>query len=267
MKKTIYLDTEFSEGFYKPISWLPGWLPFNKPRWNIELISIGLVDNSGKEYYAINKNFRRNRCNDWVKKKVLTKLPSRYLMEEINYYPRDINGDMDGSMWPSDVVLNPVYKSLETIKHDIKEFCIPYNEVSDYAGLDGLDYGYDRWIADNELVFKAYFADYDWVLFCTIFGTMMDLPKGFPMYCVDLKQEMDRKIDHLWWIINQVNGDNKLIYGPQNSTYYINKAVASKEEMVKTLKSNSDYPTQFDEHNALDDAKWNKELDAYIFKL
>ncbi|WP_366933340.1 3'-5' exoribonuclease [Nostoc sp. NMS7] len=37
----------------------------------------------------------------------------------------------------------------------------------------------------------AYYADYDWVCFCQLFGTMMDLPKGFPMYCRDIKQWCD----------------------------------------------------------------------------
>ena len=31
-------------------------------------------------------------------------------------------------------------------------------------------------------------CDYDWVVFCQLFGTMMDLPKGFPMFCMDIKQ-------------------------------------------------------------------------------
>lgn len=34
----------------------------------------------------------------------------------------------------------------------------------------------------------GYYADYDWVLFCQLFGRMVDLPKGWPMYCRDLKQ-------------------------------------------------------------------------------
>jgi hypothetical protein len=37
----------------------------------------------------------------------------------------------------------------------------------------------------------AYYADYDWVALCQIFGTMMDLPKGWPMYCRDIKQLCD----------------------------------------------------------------------------
>ena len=40
--------------------------------------------------------------------------------------------------------------------------------------------------------FIGYYADYDWVALCQLYGTMMDLPEGWPMYCVDLKQECDR---------------------------------------------------------------------------
>lgn len=36
--------------------------------------------------------------------------------------------------------------------------------------------------------FWAYYADYDWVALCQLYGTMMELPKGWPMYCRDVKQ-------------------------------------------------------------------------------
>ena len=39
--------------------------------------------------------------------------------------------------------------------------------------------------------FWAYYADYDWVVLCQLYGTMMDLPKGWPMYCRDVKQLCD----------------------------------------------------------------------------
>lgn len=39
----------------------------------------------------------------------------------------------------------------------------------------------------------GYFADYDWVVFCQLFGKMVDLPEGMPMLCMDLKQEMVRR--------------------------------------------------------------------------
>jgi hypothetical protein len=41
-------------------------------------------------------------------------------------------------------------------------------------------------------IFWAYYADYDWVAFCQLYGTMMDLPEKFPMFCMDFKQEMTR---------------------------------------------------------------------------
>jgi hypothetical protein len=41
--------------------------------------------------------------------------------------------------------------------------------------------------------FWAYFADYDWVVFCQIFGSMISLPPTFPHLCMDLKQVMVMK--------------------------------------------------------------------------
>lgn len=49
------------------------------------------------------------------------------------------------------------------------------------------------WIGkDPKPEFWGYYADYDWVLFCGLFGTMVDLPKGWPMFCRDLIQESER---------------------------------------------------------------------------
>lgn len=39
--------------------------------------------------------------------------------------------------------------------------------------------------------FWGYYADYDWVVTAQIFGTMMNLPKGWPKYCRDIKQLCD----------------------------------------------------------------------------
>lgn len=36
--------------------------------------------------------------------------------------------------------------------------------------------------------FWAYYADYDWVALCQLFGRMIDLPDGWPMFCRDLQQ-------------------------------------------------------------------------------
>lgn len=60
----------------------------------------------------------------------------------------------------------------------------------------------DTWISRGEIADRVrsfiaddpkpeiwgYFADYDWVVLCQLFGRMVDLPKGFPMFCMDIKQ-------------------------------------------------------------------------------
>lgn len=56
-----------------------------------------------------------------------------------------------------------------------------------------------RYVIGREIVafagekpeFWAYYADYDWVALCQIYGSMMDLPEGWPMYCRDIKQWCD----------------------------------------------------------------------------
>ena len=39
--------------------------------------------------------------------------------------------------------------------------------------------------------FWAWYADYDWVALCQLFGTMMDLPPSWPMFCRDYRQVTD----------------------------------------------------------------------------
>jgi hypothetical protein len=46
-------------------------------------------------------------------------------------------------------------------------------------------------IGDNKPEFWGYYADYDWVVLCQLFGTMMQLPEHFPKYCRDIKQLCD----------------------------------------------------------------------------
>lgn len=45
--------------------------------------------------------------------------------------------------------------------------------------------------AGDKPEFWAYYADYDWIVLCQIFGRMIDLPEGWPMYCRDIKQMCD----------------------------------------------------------------------------
>jgi hypothetical protein len=48
-----------------------------------------------------------------------------------------------------------------------------------------------QFVGEDKPQFWGYYADYDWVVFCQTFGAMIDLPKGWPMYCRDIKQLCD----------------------------------------------------------------------------
>ena len=59
-----FFDTEFIEGFRKPL--------FGKRRHFIDLISIGIVAEDGREYYAISNEYDYKDADEWVIKNVLT---------------------------------------------------------------------------------------------------------------------------------------------------------------------------------------------------
>lgn len=122
-----FLDTEFMEsGSLFPIT----------------LLSIGIVAEDGREFYAINKEADYTLANDWVKENVVPHL-------------RHTDA--------------PKLMHIE-IAHRVLAFVD-----------DGLE----------KPEFWGYYADYDWVVFCQLFGSMIDLPNGWSMYCRDIKQLCD----------------------------------------------------------------------------
>lgn len=164
-----FFDTEFIEGFKKPM--------FSKSRHFIDLISIGIVCEDGREYYAISTEFDEDDADEWVKKNVISPL-------------YDINGQRkNASQWKPNV----------RIAQEIKQFVYaPFINKYEQFITDDMTIGNIIELQDK-IEFYAYFADYDWVLLCSLFGRMIDLPKGFPMYCTDLKQMMDeRTLDGSW---------------------------------------------------------------------
>lgn len=79
---------------------------------------------------------------------------------------------------------------------------------------------------DPQPRFWAYFADYDWVVFCQLFGSMIQLPKGFPMFCRDMKQELKRM------------GIEKPVYGNKEPYHNALADARKAKEMLQHLISN-----------------------------
>jgi len=177
-----YIDTEFIEGTQNKT-----FLGFNigKTKPTIDLISIGIVAEDGREYYAISKDFNlREAWNRvqitthsdekptyWIRENVLKPIFEDLLKRETNRNNHLDNGgvstDATFEMYNMQKLLNIYGKSNSQIAKEIIEFC------------------------QGNPVFYAYYAAYDWVAFCQLFGIMMNIPNGFPFYCRDLKQIAD----------------------------------------------------------------------------
>ena len=83
------------------------------------------------------------------------------------------------------------------IEQDFRRFADPWLKINVQPHLRSVGMRLDEirshilaFVGDDKPEFWAYLADYDWVVLCQIFGRMIDLPKGWPMHCLDLKQEM-----------------------------------------------------------------------------
>lgn len=107
----------------------------------IDLISIGIVCEDGRELYAQRSECDLYKASQWVKDNVIIHL--------------------DDQSWLTQ----------KSIKRDILAF------------MDIEKYGKpELW---------GYYSAYDHVALCQLFGAMIDLPKGWPMYTRDIKQWCD----------------------------------------------------------------------------
>lgn len=124
----------------------------------IELISIAMIREDDKEFYAINSEFDPKYVSTWVKEHVLPHVTFRG--EEIYG-----SGASPRRRWEESRRMSPSQITKEVL----------------------------AFIGNDKPEFWGYYADYDWVAFCQLFGSMINLPNGWPMYCRDLKQVVDEK--------------------------------------------------------------------------
>lgn len=264
-----FIDTEFIEGFHKPL--------FGRRRHFIDLISIGIVAEDGREYYAISNEFDEKRASDWVKENVINSIVKSFHGDKRNYFlDISIKGvkncfGKSNKQIASEILefVNPAWLGIPCDKADPSEHSESTKHFIELHNAKAFDMEgiFDCWFAQPE--FYGHYSDYDWVLFCSLFGTMMDLPKGFPMYCRDLKQMLDetiKNIDNEKWanLLDKLDADWK----KQNKTgiELLNFNENNFEEKIVLFKSLNGYPQQTNEHNALADARWNFELYKFLGK-
>ncbi|AIK67681.1 Rnase H [Mycobacterium phage Poenanya] len=137
----------------------------------IELISIGIVCEDGREYYAVNSDMDHKRIakDDWLCQNVVPHLPlSGKGYRGVNPY----KSDTGRWVW-----------SLDTKSTLVKPKWVIANEVREFL------------LAVDPPQLWANYAAYDHVVLAQLWGRMISLPKGLPMFTHDLQQLLETMAD------------------------------------------------------------------------
>lgn len=256
-----YYDTEFLEGTQdKRVL----GIKYGKSKPTINLISIGIISEDDREYYAISKDF--NLKEAWNRHDLIWE---QSYGDMRMYFPKGITKKV---YWIRDNVLKPIfddhvdrvdfpfnYRNMKTLIEIIgktnKEIA---EEVFQFVTQDSLTIEKAKYygIEYENINLYGYYSAYDHVALSWLFGKMIDLPQGFPMYTKDLKQIYDEKEKSL----RNEEGKIEII-----SPYPIEGDPDLKiMGIMDSLKDSHTYPKQQDKHNALADAKWNKKLHEFL---
>lgn len=149
----VCYDTEFIEG--------------NR---TLDLISIGLVREDGAEYYAVNSdaNWAKISEHRWLCENVVPHLP--LMTKGVRKATQGENTSAYTS-WKFNIDLTDTrVRPHWVIANEVREFILAVDGPQLWA-----DYG-----------------AYDHVVLCWLWGTMMQLPAGIPMWTHDLRQEIER---------------------------------------------------------------------------
>ncbi|MEU9670421.1 3'-5' exoribonuclease [Streptomyces bobili] len=129
---------------------------------HIELISIGMVCDDGREYYAVNRDMpvRKIRKHQWLMENVVPSLPKGHGDQRLHMPKRWLFHYAD---------------------HRVKHRTTIAAEVAKFIQASGPDV--QLW---------ANYGAYDHVCLAQLWGRMIDLPEGVPMFTHDIQQERTR---------------------------------------------------------------------------
>ncbi|WP_129307970.1 3'-5' exoribonuclease [Streptomyces sp. L2] len=153
----IFYDTEFLEDGH-----------------TIELISIGMVAEDGRELYAVNEDISKDPLHERICK-------HQWLMENvIPHLPLFTGGSAKGHGRLSMSLTYRGFFNLDMKSNTVMPPRMIRNAVRDFV------------LAAPDPQLWAWYGAYDHVALAQLFGRMIDLPEGVPMWTNDLKQEAAR---------------------------------------------------------------------------
>ena len=199
---------------------------------------IGWIVQANKkssEYYAICNEFDLEEAwsNVWLKDNILIPITEELSERELALRKEIASDNLNlqssrFTIW----IGKPTFKDFKRlimkygktkarIAIEIKDFCASTN--------DGIP-------CFSVPKFYGYYSSYDWVVICQLYGKLDYLPKGFPMYCNDLKQTLEEK------------------WSPFQDNY-------------RSLEGHPDSSKKESSHNSINNAKWNKHLYEFLNRL
>lgn len=124
------------------------------------LISLGIVAEDGRKFYAEFTDYSREQCDDWIKENVIDNLC--------------LDGMGDGAS-----------------STDENQPCILVRGNKEYVKSE-----LSEWLSRFDAVeFVSDVCHYDFVLLIDLFGTAFDLPKNVNPACHDINQDIARHFD------------------------------------------------------------------------
>jgi 3'-5' exoribonuclease Rv2179c-like domain len=145
----------------------------------IDLISIGIVNSDGREYYAQSCEFNPKMASEWVKENVFQHLNtcvwasiathpthSPFPVGEVSFHCHGQCVDQQRGL-----IHNCPWRTRKRIAKEIVAF------IAD----------------DPKPEFWSWCGAYDFVALCQLFGTMMDIPASWPHYIRDLQYLLDQE--------------------------------------------------------------------------
>lgn len=135
---------------------------FDEDGETIRPISLGFVTEAGHRLYVVISDADWDRCNDWVKENVLPYV-------HWNEGPTLDDWDMARDLY----IVVPRADAGRYIEQWISEVCPIDVEKSPFP----------------EVEFWADYADYDWIVLCQLYGTMLQRPGYWPMFAMDIQQK------------------------------------------------------------------------------
>lgn len=146
-------------------------MEFTGLRQNTTPISLGIVSEDGKKFYAEFTDYDESQCNDWIKENVIKKLKAENIKFDSSHTLCDASS-FGNRRWLK-------YNDSMEVAYGEKFYIIPFLQI---------------WLKQFDTIqFVSDVCHYDFVLLIDLItngGTALDLPENISAVCHDINQDI-----------------------------------------------------------------------------